>query len=216
MKALKVKLENFFTEERATELNNWFVNEMPDWWWYKAIRSGEDGEDIKYIELNFGNMSEIESEKLIARRNLSKNKFTYSFNRTRDDHVDGCTCKECGLKEYFKSKEFMKTVQESTGISVSEVTESFTSWYDAGDWLSIHSDKPNGKVAFVYQLSKNWLPEYGGLLNYRSKTDDITAYLPEFNTLTLFTLDDENSFHFVSEVIKDCPERRLAHTGWLK
>ena len=215
-KALKIKIPDFLSRTKAIKLHDWYVNKMPDWWWYKAIRSGEEGEDVEYIELNFGNISEIENKKLVARKNLIKDKFTYSFNRTKDDHIDGCGCTECELKTYFKSKEFMKIVKESTGIEVSEITESFSSWYDSGDWLSIHSEKPNGKVAFVYQLSKDWIPEYGGLLNYKDDDGNITSFLPEFNSLTLFTLDDSNSFHYVSEVIKDCPTRRLAHTGWLK
>ena len=121
-KALKIKIPDFLSRTKAIKLHDWYVNKMPDWWWYKAIRSGEEGEDVEYIELNFGNISEIENKKLVARKNLSKDKFTYSFNRTKDDHIDGCGCTECELKTYFKSKEFMKIVKESTGIEVSEIT----------------------------------------------------------------------------------------------
>ena len=70
-KALKIKIPDFLSRTKAIKLHDWYVNKMPDWWWYKAIRSGEEGEDVEYIELNFGNISEIENKKILLNINLN-------------------------------------------------------------------------------------------------------------------------------------------------
>jgi Rps23 Pro-64 3,4-dihydroxylase Tpa1-like proline 4-hydroxylase len=97
--------------------------------------------------------------------------------------------------------------------------EVFAACYTVGDYLSPHVDSPNGTLGFVLQMSKNWLPEYGGLLHFMN--DDRTVVerieVPEYNSLTLFYLpENKGKWHFVSPVSPGTPEIRLTYTGWFK
>ena len=70
-KALKIKITGFLSRTKAIKLHDWYVNKMPDWWRYKAIRSGEEGEDVEYIELNY---------QIFLHSNFHKNNFEYKYN----------------------------------------------------------------------------------------------------------------------------------------
>ena len=65
--------------------------------------------------------------------------------------------------------------------------------YKGGHFLSPHSDKGNGKIAFVISLTKKWKPEYGGILHFMNDDnlhgDKMLAYITPF-THDVDTLDD--------------------------
>ena len=207
--------KDYLNNEIAEAAYTHFNTGMPDWWWNKAIK--RDGYSPEYYELSYGNNTLINKQKGLAKEDLIRGDFSYSFNRTAhpSDHVD-CLCMECELMKLFSGKEFSKFVTERTGVEVNEVTECFASWYDSGDWLSSHHDTPNGKIGFIYQLSKDWKLEYGGILHYIADNGSIRAFVPEFNTLELFTINEKDSLHCVTEVMENCPSKRLAISGWLK
>ena len=67
--------------------------------------------------------------------------------------------------------------------------------------------------------TKDWLPEYGGLLHFMDDEKEIIerVEIPTFNTLTLFYLPPgKGKWHFVSHVAPGVPELRLSYTGWFK
>jgi Rps23 Pro-64 3,4-dihydroxylase Tpa1-like proline 4-hydroxylase len=74
-------------------------------------------------------------------------------------------------------------------------------------------------VAFVYHLSKDWLPGYGGLfmrMDWDWKTVNKTLS-PPFNTLAIFDTsggDQGGSPHLVSEIAQGCNNKRISYTGW--
>ena len=45
----------------------------------------------------------------------------------------------------------------------------FLSRYKSGHFLAPHSDINNGKLAFVFNLTKNWKPQYGGPTFFKYK-----------------------------------------------
>ena len=73
--------------------------------------------------------------------------------------------------------------------------EVFAACYTVGDFLSPHVDSPNGTLGFVLQMSKNWLPEYGGLLHFMDDNRTVVERIevPEYNSLTLFYLQHKYS-----------------------
>ena len=90
------------------------------------------------------------------------------------------------------------------------------SWYLPGDHSLPHSDNVTTgahyirQLAFVWHLSKDWRPEWGGAL-YWCPT---AAYQRSaFNTLYLFNVTPE-SMHFVTHVSPYARGKRLTVNGW--
>jgi len=90
------------------------------------------------------------------------------------------------------------------------------SWYLPGDHSLPHSDNVTTgahyirQLAFVWHLSKDWRPEWGGALYWCSKA----AYQRSaFNTLYLFNVGPEST-HFVTHVSPYARGKRLTVNGW--
>ena len=89
--------------------------------------------------------------------------------------------------------------------------------YLPGHYLTQHSDIHSGEgrlYACVLGFTKDWNPDWGGLLNIQDKDGKIIKTLiPEFNTLSIFKVPQK---HFVSMVTPLAQAERLAITGWLQ
>ena len=67
-------------------------------------------------------------------------------------------------------------------------------------------------------LTKDWKPEYGGLLHFMEKDYKTVTkvILPEFNKLTLFHIPKDGGIpHYVSPVNPGVQLNRISFTGWL-
>ena len=89
------------------------------------------------------------------------------------------------------------------------------SWYMPGDYSLPHDDLPGDEgayrqVAFIWHLSKDWQPHWGGDLFWCRKNRYIT---PSFNSLILFNVSHENCHH-VTQVSPHAAAKRLAISGW--
>jgi SM-20-related protein len=87
--------------------------------------------------------------------------------------------------------------------------------YRAGDFLTTHDDAIEGKnrvAAYVYSLTTGWQADWGGLLLLETG-EAVSGFIPEFNTLRLFSVPTR---HHVSYVAPWVTARRLSITGWLR
>lgn len=89
--------------------------------------------------------------------------------------------------------------------------------YLPNNFLTRHNDiNPNEKrrVAYVLNLSPQWHPDWGGLLQFYQK-DGVPrdAWAPVFNSLSLF---DAEHVHAVTSVAPFAVNPRLAITGWFR
>jgi SM-20-related protein len=211
-----VTIPDFLDDDYAENLWD-HLNTMPQDWWYVSSRPAPD-QDMHITRWVDNNMEYIEEGNRTAREAMSRGEFSYIFRRTNDDHVDECQCRECVFRQDVVSPEVVSFLDYITGYKVTQINEFFASWYDEGDFLSPHSDGPNGVLGFVYNLSKNWKPHYGGNLHFQDNFDENLIEkinVPKFNTLTMFDLATTmGHMHFVSEVVKGAPEKRLAFAGW--
>lgn len=119
------------------------------------------------------------------------------------------------LHQFLGSEEGLATFRKITGIEeLSGIDAQFTR-YASGHYLTRHSDNitvGGRRVAFVFGFSRNWHPDWGGLLQFYQ--DDGTprdAWMPEFNTLSLFHI---RHIHSVSYVTPFAAAPRLSLTGW--
>ncbi len=88
--------------------------------------------------------------------------------------------------------------------------------YTSGQFLTQHNDEHHeeGRLyAYVIGLSKDWNPDWGGLLHILDEKGHIVKTLiPQYNSLSIFKVPQN---HFVSYVTPFAQNPRLSITGWL-
>lgn len=68
-------------------------------------------------------------------------------------------------------------------------------------------------VAYIWHLSKDWKPEWGGGLYWAQDPHAVATYPASFNTLVLFSVSTKSS-HFVTTVSPHATSQRLTFNGW--
>jgi Rps23 Pro-64 3,4-dihydroxylase Tpa1-like proline 4-hydroxylase len=110
--------------------------------------------------------------------------------------------------------EFLRTVIGSKQIRFADAQATA---YGPGHFLTAHDDAVGGKhrlAAYVFNLSREWRADWGGLLAFHGATGHIEeAFAPRFNALNLFSVPQPHSVTYVTPFV---PYRRYAITGWLR
>lgn len=145
---------------------------------------------------------------------FGKDQFSYIFHRSMNSK--NMSYYEFALRQTLNSKSFLETLNKITNLELTGISTLFLSKYKSGNFLSPHSDKGNGKLAFVINISKGWKPQYGGILHFMNneRTEIIDSYVPEFNSFIIFTVPDNGIPHFVSHVSPNIKISRYSITGW--
>lgn len=205
-------VDNFLEVEDADKFEEGIKNLFPEWFNYCLLSAGCGKEFFDYYD------GLEESEQFLNLNDKCTNSynngfFAYKFQRTHRPHFDDCGCKLCDMHDLFNSPEILQRMSDIIGEEVTDITESFVSKYKKGDYLTVHQDTLKGDYAFIYQMTKDWKPVYGGLLHFVNDNKVTTTIVPEYNTITIFKIKDApNTDHFVSEITVD--KTRMAYTGW--
>lgn len=211
-----VFIRDFLDQHFAEKIADFFEHGMPRDWWYSSSYSN-DHPSINYIRNFDFNTEAIKTESNLIHRRMNEGQFTYWFYRTTGDHVEGCNCEECEFRKWLLSEELLGFLSQVSGLEITKFDTTFASKYSEGCFLSPHHDHKNGDIGFVLQLTRNWKPQWGGLLHFMSddqKSIEETE-VPTFNTLTLFHLPEgSGKWHFVSHVNPGVTRSRIAYTGW--
>jgi Rps23 Pro-64 3,4-dihydroxylase Tpa1-like proline 4-hydroxylase len=144
-------------------------------------------------------------------------KFSYCFYGFLEKHDDSCKCTACVVRGFFHRSETIMKFSTMTGMHLVQCNEVICSCYKGGNFLSPHEDKAKGKLGFVLNLSRDWLPQFGGNLNF---LDDDWIHIrkvvvPKFNNLVLFDLPKGKGVpHFVSHIFPGVSLKRLGIAGW--
>lgn len=215
-----VVIEDFLKEEYAERVHNYLTEEMPRDWWRVSTHPKVDGtEGFDSVIFSPEHEEDIKKNYSVATEAFGKGNFAYCFHRTVDDHQSTCSCFECELRQWLLGEESISFINEVIDSTVTTTDEVFAAVYLPGDFLSPHVDSPNGTTGFIYQLTKDWLPQYGGNLHFMNHdTMDVERVeVPQFNTLTLFDLPKGvGKWHYVSHVNPGVEQLRLTYTGWFK
>ncbi len=117
--------------------------------------------------------------------------------------------------ESLNGPDFIDLIRAVTGIETIVKADAQATLYGPGHFLNTHDDKIAGhkrRVAYVLNMTQNWNPDWGGLLQFYDDDGGVEdAFVPRFNTLSLFTVPQS---HAVSYLPPFAPARRLAITGW--
>mmetsp|Transcript_37918 Transcript_37918/g.55894 ORF Transcript_37918/g.55894 Transcript_37918/m.55894 type:complete len:362 (+) Transcript_37918:104-1189(+) len=116
--------------------------------------------------------------------------------------------------QMFDSEESKQFMANLTGRDCSGDTLGSPSYYDSGDHSLPHTDHVGQRsVAYVWHLSKNWKPEWGGGLYWAQEPLANAYFHANFNQLVLFSVTPMSS-HFVTTVGPQATEKRLSFNGW--
>jgi SM-20-related protein len=115
------------------------------------------------------------------------------------------------------SQAVISLAREVTGCASIVKTDAQASNYRPGHFLTRHIDdgtKKERRAAYTIGFTRKWEPDWGGLLMFLDEKKDISrAFLPRFNTLTIF---DGLRVHSVSAVSAFAPAPRLSIVGWFR
>ena len=204
-----IRINNFLKDDFVEVLFKDIINEK-NW----TLATGID--QMKYEKNNDKKLENINKLQIKNVNNAFGNdRFTYIFYRS----MNGIKMSyfEFTLRNILNSKSFIDVLNEITGLELSTLTTLFLSKYTSGNFLSPHSDKGNGSLAFVINLTKYWKPQYGGILHFMDeyRKEIINSYVPTFNTFLIFYIPKENGIpHFISHVSPNVKVSRYAITGW--
>lgn len=119
--------------------------------------------------------------------------------------------------DYINGDEMLSLIGEITGKDDLKSAAAQYTRYMPGHFLTRHRDEigdEQRRLAFVFGFSKNWHPDWGGLLQFYE--DDGTpreAWPPAFNSVSMF---DIRHVHAVTFVAPYALEPRLSLTGWFR
>jgi len=119
--------------------------------------------------------------------------------------------------EYLNSDEMLSFVSAVTGRDDLKSADAHFTRFTPGQFLTRHRDEnvnEQRRIAYVLSLSKNWHPDWGGLLQFfEDDGNPRDAWSPTFNSLSLF---DVRHVHSVTFVTPFAMEPRLSVTGWFR
>lgn len=204
----KINIPNILNEHVAQQFFKYIILEK-NW----NLSTGIDG--TKY-QKKVGKPFEKANGQQIKKINdkFKDDHFTYIFHRTLNNQKPSYI--EFSIRKMMGSQEFIDYLNQITHLNLTQLNTIFISKYKSGHFLSPHSDKGNGKLAFVLNLTQGWKPQYGGILHFLNtdKSEIVDTICPQFNQLTLFEVPEEGIPHFVSHVAPGIKKERFAITGW--
>lgn len=119
--------------------------------------------------------------------------------------------------DWLNSENVLAAFRDITGIDGLRSASAQVTRFMPGDFLTRHNDVVDSeerRVAYAYNLSPSWHPDWGGLLMFfEAGGEPRDAWPPSFNTLNLF---DVMHAHSVTSVSAFAPQGRYAISGWFK
>jgi SM-20-related protein len=119
--------------------------------------------------------------------------------------------------EFLNSEPMLDFVRDVTGVAAISFADAQATRFRAGHFLTAHSDGVEGKnrvAAFVFNLTKDWRADWGGILNFVGEDGHIEeGFTPCFNALNMFAVPQD---HHVSIVAPFAGAARVSITGWFR
>lgn len=208
----KVVINNFLSNKFADFLYKQ-INQLPQQSWFNCVGFGNVKVEKRWKPENKKKHSMANE---LAKKSFCNNNFSYNFKRNMGMRPREISQSENIIRNLFSSEELYSIIEQITGDRPMKYSQLFLSQYRKGCFLAPHSDINRGKWAFILNMTKDWKPQYGGVLHFLDKNREniIDSYVPKFNSLVIFEVPKEGIPHFVSHVVHE-NKKRFAITGWL-
>lgn len=114
-----------------------------------------------------------------------------------------------------KGDAFRAYFEEVSGIDLGPTPLVNAYSYSVGDFLSLHTDDVKDKrLSFVFYLSPQWEPGFGGTLHLIDPDGNVLQISPEHNNLLIFDVTARTE-HFISPVEASAGDKaRMTISGW--
>lgn len=211
----RINIKNAFDVNVALKVLFSLENDIP---WQLAFM--EKGVPSLCSAKQLANMTDDELQMIYNKiTQLGARGFQFCYYHYSVSHENHETCPDEAyintFKEFLLSEKFFDFARSVTGIKEIKNIEIQTARYTGGNFLMMHNDsqKPERRVAFVINLTRQWHIDWGGLLHFISQEGQVTeTFVPAFNSLTFFTVP---VLHEVSYVMPFVKQSRYTVTGWL-
>jgi len=122
------------------------------------------------------------------------------------------------LTEFLNSDYFLSFIRYITDDDSIKKSEAMATLYEPGNFLKNHDDlqyfeNEDRKCACVLQLSKDWVPDWGGNLIFTSGSEHEFGITPTFNQFAIFKVPHD---HHVSYVAPYATKPRYTITIFLR
>lgn len=212
----RVQIMEFLLPSAANEITALVKSRLP---WILEYR--EAGQSRRLSEHDFGAMSAVDRASFTHRiDSLAREDFQFAYfscslapeNISQFPAGHGVQ----GLAQKIVSHDFVSMMREFIGDpAVRGLTASFTR-YDPGQYLLPHDDtdsREDRRAAYVLNLSEDWWPDWGGLLQFiDDRRNVVESFSPHNASLAVFKVPQ---LHAVSYVAPYALRPRYAITGWL-
>lgn len=149
---------------------------------------------------------------------VARRQFQFSFYT--ESLADALQRGETGLLARFirwmADEAFLSVMRNITGIQEINRVYAQATMYAPGSFLLAHDDHVDveeRKLAYVINLTRQWRPDWGGLLHFSARDGSVSdSFFPHFNSMSVFAVPQT---HFVSYVPPFAQGQRNAITGWL-
>ena len=213
----RVQIPGFLQEPSALRLNQCLREEVP---WETAQRSDAvlaDGQDRSPPPGSAEDEAALAATCLRAREG-----FEFYFDRYRmiDARRDGTDPQLVlhAVVDFLNSPQFLGFARQLTGDPAIRMVSAIGVRYRAGHFLRAHNDLANDEnraFAYVINLSRQWSPDWGGLLHFLDPEQRrvVDTFTPLWNSLSLFRVPQP---HVVSLVAPWAGSARYSITGWFR
>lgn len=213
----RLQIRDVFEDQTAETLHRCLDEQVP---WDFAFR--EDGNNVKIRNEELRAYTPEQHRDLgerVVRNAVGQYQFAYNTFMMVGAYIEGRAPHLVlhRVLEYFNSAEYLGFMRSVTGMDEIMKTDAQATRYMRGQFLRMHDDKIDEEgrlVAYVLNLTKNWVADWGGLLHFQDDEGNVTdIFMPHFNSLSMFKVPAR---HFVSCVAPYAEQPRYAITGWFR
>ncbi|MCR6644892.1 MAG: 2OG-Fe(II) oxygenase [Terricaulis sp.] len=211
-----VQVQGLFTPESAEALSTLLTKHTP---WRQTFL--DEGKPVSFTEAGIAQVGQAAYRaKMIkvlenGRKAYGYNFFHYPMSQAQHQGWDPGHSIH-GVTAFLNGPDFLDLGRAVTGVGAINKVEAMASLYAPGSFLTRHVDHGDGarRAAYVIGLSKEWQPDWGGLLLfYDGKGDVAGGYAPRFNVVTIFDTKHE---HAVTQVANFAGASRYSIAGWFR
>ncbi|MEL7231128.1 MAG: 2OG-Fe(II) oxygenase family protein, partial [Pseudomonadota bacterium] len=214
-----VQIKGIFAEETAQAISKLLREQVP---WKLIYVDGQNG----VVQLSQQEAAAIGPQEMqrrmgqvmqLATRNIGFCYKGYHMTHAVRDGVDpGHPVHE--ITKFLSSREFIDFGEKVIGVSPLTQIDAQASLFDQGSFLTRHVDEGSHnerRAAYTLSFCPNWQTDWGGLLQFidRETTDVTSAWVPRWNTLTIF---DGRRVHSVSPISSFAGDGRYSIVGWFR
>ena len=210
-------IPGFLQEDAATRLHGCLRDEVP---WETAQRT--DADLSAGLPRSAAPGSAEDAAALEAASQRARDGFEFYFDRyrmieARRDGRDPALVLHT-VVDFLNSPPFLDFARHLTGDPAIRMVSAIAVRYRQGHFLRSHNDhasREDRAYAYVMNLSRDWLPDWGGLLQFLDPAERrvVDTFTPLWNSLSLFRVPQP---HVVSLVAPWAGSPRYSITGWFR